>query len=128
VGWLGTQEAADLTHAELEDRLSVDMRGVICQLFQDHVDLRADHEERLGDVADAQGVAHGAVEAGHDRVLATVFGEVSVRRLAYRHRGAENLYPADAAFNRPGGLYSHGLRRRAAEEVRIPVISDTRSG
>jgi len=81
------------------------------------VDLRADHEERLGDVADAQGVALGAVEAGHDRVLATVFGEVSVRRLAYRHRGAENLYPADAAFNMPGGLYSHGLRRRAAEEA-----------
>jgi hypothetical protein len=106
-----------MTRAELEDRLSADMREVICQLFQDHVDLRAEREERLSDVTGAQGVAHGAVEAGHDRALATVFGEVGVHRLAYRHRGEENLYPADAALNMPGELYSHGLRRRAAEEA-----------
>jgi hypothetical protein len=116
VGWLGNQEAAYLAHAELEDRLCSDMREVICQLFQDHVDLRAEREERLGTVSGDQGVAHGTVEAGHDRVLATVFGEVTVRRLAYRHRGEENLYPADAALNLPEELYSHGLRRRAAEE------------
>jgi hypothetical protein len=30
-----------MSHTELEDRLSADMREVICQLFQDHVDLRA---------------------------------------------------------------------------------------
>ena len=105
-----------MTHGELEDRLSADMREVICQLFQDHMDLRADHEERLGGVTGAQGASHGAVEAGHERSLATVFGEVTVRRLAYRHRGEENLYLADAALNMPEELYSHGLRCRAAEE------------
>jgi hypothetical protein len=105
-----------MTHGELEDRLSADMREVICQLFQDHVDLRADHEERLGGVSGAQGAFYGAVEAGHERSLATVFGGVTVRRLAYRHRGEENLYLADAALNMPEELYSHGLRCRAAEE------------
>jgi hypothetical protein len=105
-----------MTHAELEDRLSADMREVIRRLFQDHVELRAEREERLGDVAGAEGVVHGSAEAGHERPLATVFGEVTVRRLAYRRRGEENLYPADGALNLPGEVYSHGLRRLAAEE------------
>ena len=51
-----------MTHAELEDRLSADAREVFRQLFQDHVDLRAEHEERLEGVAGAEGVVHGAVE------------------------------------------------------------------
>jgi len=105
-----------MTHAELEDRLSADAREVFRQLFQDHVDLRAEHEERLEGVVGAAGVVHGAVEAGHDRPLATVFGEVEVSRLAYRHRGEKNLYPADACLNLPTELYSHGLRRMAAVE------------
>jgi hypothetical protein len=105
-----------MTHAELEDRLSADAREVFRQLFQDHVDLRAEHEERLEGVAGAEGAVHGAVEAGHDRPLATVFGGVEVSRLAYRHRGERNLYPADAVLNLPTELYSHGLRRMAAVE------------
>jgi hypothetical protein len=117
VGWLGGHEAAQLAHAELEDRLSADMREVICQLFQDHLDLRAEREERLGGVRDAHGALHGAVEAGHERSLTTVFGEVTVQRTAYRHRGEDNLYPADATLNLPDEIYSHGLRRRAAEEA-----------
>jgi hypothetical protein len=104
-----------MTHAELEDRLSLDMREVVRQLYQDHLDLRSEHEERL-EVVNAEGSRHGAVETGHSRRLATVFGEVTVRRLAYRHRGEENLYPADAALALPEEIYSHGLRRFAAEE------------
>jgi hypothetical protein len=42
---------------------------------------------------------------------------VTVRRLAYRHRGEENLYPADGTLNLAEELYSHGLRRWAAEEA-----------
>ena len=42
VGFLGGAEAASMTHAELEDRLSADAREVFRQLFQDHVDLRAE--------------------------------------------------------------------------------------
>jgi hypothetical protein len=116
VGWLGSEEAAAMSHAELEDGLGANMREVFCQLFQDHVDLRAEREERLVAVAGAEGVVHGAVEAGHERSLATVFGEVRLRRIAYRAAGQANLYPADAALNLPEELYSHGLRRLGAEE------------
>ena len=51
------------------------------------------------------------VETGHTRALTTVFGEVTVTRLAYRRRGHANLYPADAALNLPGG---EALARSAA--------------
>ena len=46
-----------------------------------------------------------------------MFGEVRVRRMAYRARGHANLCPADAALNLPEERYSHGLRRMAAEEA-----------
>jgi hypothetical protein len=48
--------------------------------------------------------------------LETVFGTVSVERLAYRARGAGNLHPADTALNLPVERHSHGLRRLCALE------------
>lgn len=85
-------------------------------LVQDHLDLRALNEARLEQVVDGEGRPHRAVEHGHERPLATVFGTVSIGRLAYRRRGADNLYPADAQLNLPSGLHSHGLRELAAIE------------
>jgi hypothetical protein len=46
-----------------------------------------------------------------------VFGDVQVRRIAYRSRGHDNLYPADAVLNLPTERHSHGLRRLAAIEA-----------
>jgi hypothetical protein len=116
VGWLDGTDAAGLTHAELEARLDADGRQLLCQLLQDHLDLRA-HRERRVAVIDAEGVTHGAVEADHPRSLATIVGEVTVTRLAYRRRGHPNLYAADAALNLPAEKHSHGLRRLAATEA-----------
>jgi hypothetical protein len=48
--------------------------------------------------------------------LETVFGTVSVERLAYRAPGVGNLHPADAALNLPVERHSHGLRKLAALE------------
>ena len=115
VGWLEGADAASLTHGELEDDLDRRGRHLLLQLLQDHLDLRARQEQRT-DVVDAHGVRHGSVEAGHNRTLATVFGEVNVERLAYRHRGTANLHPADAVLNLPEEHHSHGLRRLAAIE------------
>lgn len=116
VGWLEGTEAGALSHGELE--LDLDQRGreLLRRLLQDHLDLRAQREERV-EVIGIGGVTHGSVEAGHARPLATVFGTVSVERLAYRHRGAMNLHPADAALNLPAERHSHGLRRLAAVEA-----------
>jgi hypothetical protein len=37
-------------------------------------------------------VVHASVEAGHCRVLATVFGQVNVQRLAYRQGVSDGLW------------------------------------
>ena len=114
--FLGDQEAASLTHSELEQRLTVDLRELVRQLYQDHLDLRAVREQRLDDVVDAEGSRRANVESGHVRPLQTIFGAVEVTRLAYRRRGERNLCPADAALNLPRELHSHGLRELSAIE------------
>ena len=115
VGWLEGAETASSSHSELEDDLDRRGRELLRRLLQDHLELRAQREERV-EVAAVKGVTHGSVEAGHTRQPSTVFGAVTVKRLAYRHRGAANLHPADAALNLPEERHSHGLRRLAAIE------------
>ncbi len=117
VSFLGGPVAAGLTHSELEDRLQVEGRKLLCRLLQDHVDLRAAREERLDEVAEADGTIHTRLERGHVRGVATVFGDIDVSRLAYRARFSANLYPADAMLNLPAEKYSFGLRRLAAVEA-----------
>lgn len=90
---------------------------MIRQLYQDHLDLRAEREQRAKVVIDAEALVHGAAEPGHRRRLETIFGPVGVTRLAYRAKGAENLHLADAALNLPGEVHSHGLRELAAIEA-----------
>jgi hypothetical protein len=74
-------------------------------------------EERLESVVGDEGVARGQVESGHGRALETVFGTVSVQRLAYRAPGLGNLHPADAGLNLPLERHSHGLRKLVALEA-----------
>ncbi len=115
--FLDGAESAGLTHAELEDRLRTDGFELLRLLFQDHLDLRADREQRVDAVVGADGVRRGWVETGHSRPLITLFGSVRVRRLAYRAKGAANLYPVDGALNLPEESFSHGLRAAAAVEA-----------
>src|SRR5688572_1300100 len=117
LSFLDGEQAGALSHGELEEQLADRGRELLRQLYQDHLDLRSERETRLGQVVDADGVPRRSVEAGHQRVLATVFGEVTVARLAYRRRGCANLHPADAALNLPAERHSHGLRRLAAQEA-----------
>jgi len=122
---LDGEGAGGLEHGELEARLDSDGRELLRQLMQDHLNLRALREQRLAEVRDAEDLAHTAVEAGHQRHLATVFGGVQVSRLAYRSRGRPNLYPGDAVLNLPAERHSHGLRRLAAVEAARGSYDDT---
>ena len=100
--WLAGEEAAGLQHAELEEHLQARGRELMRRLFQDHLALVAAREERRGDVTGADGIARTRAERGHGRALATVFGQVTVTRIAYRAPGAPNVHPLDAALNLPG--------------------------
>jgi hypothetical protein len=116
IGFLDGADAAGLSHAELEERLDRDGRELLRRLLDDHLALRALREQRLEQVLGDEGVRRARVEAGHQRALETVFGTVSVERLAYRAAGVGNLHPADAALNLPIERHSHGLRKLAALE------------
>jgi phage terminase small subunit len=89
--WLSGAVAAGLTHAELEEQVDARGRELLRRMYQDHLDLRAACEQRLQKVTGADGVARIRAETGHTRPLATVFGQVTVTRIAYRARlaGAE---------------------------------------
>src|SRR6266568_937443 len=114
--WLGSAEAAELTHGELEEQLGSRGRELLRLMMQDLLDLRAMREQRRDDVV-ADGVPRTRAEKGHDRPLATVFGEVTVTRMAYRAPRAANAYPADAELNLPEEKHSHGLRKLATAEA-----------
>jgi hypothetical protein len=47
----------------------------------------------------------------------SVFGRVEVKRLGYGVRGGSSVFPLDGELNLPEDKYSHGLRRRVAEEI-----------
>ena len=116
IGFLDGADAAGLSHGELEEHLDVHGRELLRCLLEDHLALRAVREPRLEQVTRDEGVVRSCVEKGHERALETVFGTVSVGRLAYRAPGVGNLHPADAALNLPVERHSHGLRKLCALE------------
>ena len=117
VSFMAGTDAAGLDHAGLEERLDRDGRELLRRLLDDHLALRAVREQRLESVVGEDEVTRGRVEADHRRVLGTVFGKVTVSRMAYRAPGRGNLHPADAALNLPVERHSHGLRKLAASEA-----------
>ena len=126
-GWLAGGQARDLEHSQLEARLAEDGRELLRALLQDHFDLREVCERRVDGVLGADGVPRAHVERAHERELLSVFGGVEVGRLAYRARGCENLYPADAQLNLPAEKHSHGMRRLAALEAPRTSFEDAQA-
>lgn len=110
---LAAPATGELTHAELEEQCLQRGRAVVRQLLQDHLDLRARREETWM-VADHPA---GRLEKGHRRLLATVFGTVTVTRCALRAPGRRNRYPADDRLALPAGRYSHRLQKLAVAEA-----------
>src|SRR6266511_5863831 len=102
---LSAEPAAGLGHAELEELLELRGRDLLRQLFQDHLDLRQLREEYAvrahpAPVTGPDGVARRAVETGHRRLLASIFGTVTVGRCAWRApRHARRMYnPTTSTF------------------------------
>jgi hypothetical protein len=117
VGVLRDPATDQVSHGDLEEQVQGRGRELLRQLYQDQLDLRAAREERRQEVAGADGVERTRVEKGRQRQLITVFGPVTVTRMAYRAPGAASLHPADAVLNLPVEAHSHGIRRRAAIEA-----------
>ena len=112
---LGSGAALQMTHGELERLLEKEGRELLRQLLQDQLDLRGPGDAR-GEVVGANGIGRPHARP-RERGLKTIFGTVTVSRLGYSAHGEETLFPRDAELNLPPELYSHGVQRRAAEEV-----------
>lgn len=67
------------------------------------------------EVVEADGPLRRQCRAG-ERGLMSLFGAVEVKRLGYGARGERRLCPLDVELNVPPDKYSHGVRRRVAEE------------
>ncbi|WP_394378477.1 ISKra4 family transposase [Saccharopolyspora spinosa] len=122
--------AADcgITHGELEELLTERSRKLMRRLLQEHLDLRSVREHPVpGGVTGPDGIQRTRLEQGRRRGLATVFGEVTVTRLAYRAPSASTVHPADGVLNLPAEKHSHGLRRLAALEAARGSFGDAQA-
>jgi hypothetical protein len=120
---LAGPETAGLSHHELEDLVGLQGRELLRLLFQGHLDLR-EHREREQIRQTKETVIRGTDgqvrphhETGHSRLLACVFGTVTITRTAWRGKGLASVHPADAELSLPAHLHSHGLRRLAVLEA-----------
>jgi hypothetical protein len=117
LGWLAGAEAGALEHGDMEDQLGERGREPQRLMFQGQLDLRALREQRRRDVAGPEGTLRTRAENDHGRPLTTVFGEVTVSRIAYRAPGLPNVHVTGSQLNLPQEKHSHGLRRLAATEA-----------
>ncbi len=113
--WLSSRESRVMTHHQVEEKLHKDGMELMRLMYQAHVDCRTDGDVGLS-VIGADGV-----ERTHKRLtsrpLESIFGRVTVGRVAYQARGAKSIFPKDAQLSLPQELYSHGVRKRMAKEA-----------
>jgi hypothetical protein len=115
VGRLKAEETARMSLGDLEDFLDKEGREVLRQLLQAHINRRA-QAKAVTPVVGIDGVTRTHRRPG-ERQLETVLGTVEVSRDGHGARGESTLFPLDEQLNLPEEKYSHGIRRRAAEEA-----------
>ena len=123
VGYLDSEEAAAMSHSELERELEAKGRELMRLLLQEHLNRRG--PGRCEDAVTGADSVKRTEQRKHDRKLETVFGTVTVNRVGYGHEGFDSLHPLDAELNLPDEKYSLELRRRVAEHAAKTSFEDT---
>jgi len=123
IRYLQSGESREQSHSELERELEGRGRELLRTLLQAYMEVRGP-EEAVGPVRDAEG-RERRERREQERSLETIFGTVKVDRTGYGLEGAESLHPLDAQLNLPPELYSHEVRRRAAEEAAKNSFDET---
>jgi hypothetical protein len=114
--FLESPDAMAMAHTEMEQWLRTEGRELQRLLLQQHCDLRAQAERKLTRVEGADGEQRQKARS-RSRQLGSVFGPVTVWRLAYEVEGVPALHPLDAGLNLPPAHYSYGVRRLVAEQA-----------
>ena len=98
---LMSTELLSADHRDVERLIETKTRGLMRELFQAHLDLRAAKEQKVT-VRGADNIARTAARES-TRKLETLFGEVTVTRQLYQAPGTDGLAPMDAALNPASG-------------------------
>ena len=114
--FLESPDAMAMAHTEMEQWLSTEGRELQRLLLQQHCDLRAEAERRQSRVRGADRELRQRARL-RSRQLGSMFGSVTIWRLAYEADGVPSLHPLDAGLNLPLGHYSYGVHRLVAEQT-----------
>ncbi|GLI35884.1 hypothetical protein DAMNIGENAA_33170 [Desulforhabdus amnigena] len=117
LGKLSSEENMEMEHGQVETlimRMGMELKR---RLLQGHFDIRGAVEPKRDDVAGPDGRILTHCRTDCEEKLMSLFGQVTVRRKGYSLPGVSSQFPLNAALNLPPDKYSHGLRRRVAEEV-----------
>jgi hypothetical protein len=108
----GSARSLATGHAEVEAAIVVAGRGLLKQLFQDHLDLRSAQEQRV-EVVDEEGTRLSERRASR-RTLRSLVGAVVARRFLYQEEGHDGRAPADAGLRLCEDGFSMGVRKEVA--------------
>ena len=111
IGELRSESARLLDHGAIESLIARTGNEVLRLVMQGSLDRRSAAEEKLECVTGADGKERRHCRI-RSRVLMTLFGEVTVKRLGYSGARLESIFPLDAALNLPPDKYSQGVRAR----------------
>ena len=114
---LSGEVAGQMEHGPIEALIFREGTELLRCLMQAYLDLRAIREPRRHDVISPDGDRLTHCRPNCERQLMTIFGEVTIRRKGYSRTGMRSVFPLDGDLNLAKDHYSHGLRRRVAEEV-----------
>jgi hypothetical protein len=108
-------DAHHLDLSGLEQRISTDGRELLRQLLQAHITTRGG-----GDIG-ASVVGADGISRSHkrpiSRTIITLFGPITLRRLAYSMPHVSSLFPLDAMLNLPPSKISYTLQQHLVLEV-----------
>jgi hypothetical protein len=115
LGFLDGPGAAAMEGQEVEEYLLEAVRDGGRKALQGFFDQRAEREQRVPEVTGADEVTRRRAERNRARSLGTSFGDVTVRRIAYRKprsaAAGADLHPADGQLNLPPGRDSWPLQK-----------------
>ncbi len=117
--WLGSPEVGEWPEHVVEAGLEQRGREVWRLMLQRHLDERGTGE--VGPVIEVWGEG-GAVRRHYaqridPRKVVSIFGEVTVRRLAYVAAGQAAVHPLDERLQLPQRSFSYEVQRRVVEEA-----------
>lgn len=104
-------------HAVTEEYIRSQGDEVLRLLLQGYLSQQTQNESRASSVTCSDGQERNHARKDSSRTLASLFGKVNVKRIAYSQRQQSSVFPLDAELNLHADQYSDGVRKRIISDV-----------